>query len=231
MRPSRIWARRSPHRWIKILYQAVENSMGKSKDPCVLSGEIYDKNETSPENAASGDVVATIITHQVQMLLCCFYNDFDRVLENARICRKYFIPASPAIIKTFYHFQTGLARLALYWKKPLPVRAMYRLLIWNSMRTVKKSASLAPMNYRHKYDLLVAELGRIKGKERRAMVFFDKAVSGARKNDFLLDEALVCERAAAFYREGGFREIAAVYLTRAYRRYVKWGIARQGETI
>ena len=83
-------------------------------------------------------------------------------------------------------------------------------------------ARLAPMNFQHKCDLLAAELARVDGEEWLAARLYEKAIAGARRNDFLQEEALCCELTANFYLERGLEDSAQCHIHSAHERYADW---------
>jgi GAF domain-containing protein len=84
-------------------------------------------------------------------------------------------------------------------------------------------AENAPMNFQHKYDLVSAEKARVLGNDLQAMELYDKAIQGAKQNEYLHEEALANELAAYFYLTRKQTKIAAVYLNSARYLYLKWG--------
>ncbi|MDD2853818.1 MAG: ATP-binding protein, partial [Desulfuromonadaceae bacterium] len=83
-------------------------------------------------------------------------------------------------------------------------------------------AAFAPMNFRHKCDLIEAELARIQGEDWRAAGQYEKAIVGARDNGFIQEEALANELAAKFYLAHGREECARMHLEKAHRGYGVW---------
>jgi predicted ATPase/signal transduction histidine kinase len=81
----------------------------------------------------------------------------------------------------------------------------------------------APMNFKHKYDLVEAEKHRVLGNKAEAIELYDKAISGAQENQFLNEEALANELAAKFYLDWGKEKIAQSYMIDAYYAYSRWG--------
>ena len=110
---------------------------------------------------------------------------------------------------------------------------------WNSFSDQKKSNILhqvnsnleqlelfsrhAPMNFQHKYDLVEAEKNRVLGNRFAALELYDRAISGAKENKFIQEEALSNELAAKFYLDWGKEKVAAGYMQEAYYCYVQWG--------
>jgi PAS domain S-box-containing protein len=96
---------------------------------------------------------------------------------------------------------------------------------------MKRWAADAPMNYRHKLDLMEAERLRTFGEKAAAMDAYDRAVAGAREHGFLREEALAEELAAGFYLEWNKEELAAAYLRDAFRCFVRWGAAAKSAAL
>ncbi|MGB3206650.1 MAG: GAF domain-containing protein, partial [Crinalium sp.] len=84
-------------------------------------------------------------------------------------------------------------------------------------------ADHAPANYQHKYELVEAEINRVNGEAFKAMEYYDRAISNAREQGYIQEEALANERAAEFYLSLGRNRIARDYMTEAYNDYVRWG--------
>ncbi len=87
---------------------------------------------------------------------------------------------------------------------------------------LKVWANNAPMNFQHKFDLVEAEKYRILDDKIKAIELYDKAISGAKDNGYVQEEALANELAAKFYLEWGRETIAATYMQEAYYCYARW---------
>ncbi|MEG4330208.1 GAF domain-containing protein, partial [Microcoleus sp. herbarium5] len=79
------------------------------------------------------------------------------------------------------------------------------------------------MNYLHKWYLVEAERQRVLGNKSEAIEMYDRAISGAKENKFLNEEALANELAAKFYWEWSKEKLAQTYMIEAYYCYVQWG--------
>ncbi len=92
-----------------------------------------------------------------------------------------------------------------------------------NQKRLKKWAQHAPMNNRHKWLLVEAELARIEGRDLDAMKFFKEAVRFAGENEFLQEQALANELAARFWMGRGDNEIAGFHMNEAHYCYAGWG--------
>ncbi len=81
----------------------------------------------------------------------------------------------------------------------------------------------APMNFLHKWQLVEAEKHRVLGKNYQAGDYYDRAISGAREQKYLQEEALGNELAAKFYLNWGKDKVATAYMQEAYYGYARWG--------
>ncbi|MEG4294919.1 GAF domain-containing protein, partial [Microcoleus sp. C2C3] len=75
----------------------------------------------------------------------------------------------------------------------------------------------------HKWQLVEAEKYRVARQRAEAIEMYDRAISGAKENKYIQEQALANELAAKFYLEWGKEKIASVYLTDAYYAYARWG--------
>ncbi|MGI6330658.1 MAG: hypothetical protein ACOX1Y_02600 [Zhaonellaceae bacterium] len=75
----------------------------------------------------------------------------------------------------------------------------------------------------HKYLLVVAELARLKNKEKQAIFLYNQAIRLAGENGYIQDQALSNELAAKYCLALGQKEAAKTYMLNSYLRYKKWG--------
>ena len=88
---------------------------------------------------------------------------------------------------------------------------------------IKAWAENAPMNFLHKYHLVEAELNRVQGNQKAASDYYDQAINGAVKNEFIQDAAIACECAARFWLSLGKEKIAEIYMGEAFFWYTRGG--------
>ncbi|MDJ1184652.1 trifunctional serine/threonine-protein kinase/ATP-binding protein/sensor histidine kinase [Roseofilum casamattae] len=126
----------------------------------------------------------------------------------------------PIGIHNFYY---SLALLAVSASADDRDRANYLKQVETNQEKMTIWARNAPMNYQHKYDLVEAEHYRILGNKIEAIEFYDRAIAGAKENEYIQEEALANELAAQFYLDWGKEKIAKVYMEEAYYGYAQWG--------
>ncbi|MCV6636101.1 AAA family ATPase [Candidatus Albibeggiatoa sp. nov. NOAA] len=102
----------------------------------------------------------------------------------------------------------------IYWDKIKQHRN--QLKIW---------ARNTPSNFLHKYELVCAEIERVKGKKWKAIKLYEKAIKSAQKHHFIHETGLACELLAKFYMMQGMEKNAQLYMKDAHYHYQQWGAA------
>jgi signal transduction histidine kinase len=130
---------------------------------------------------------------------------------------------SGSIFVPIFHFYAALTHLALFPAQPETEQAEIILQVQTHQTVLHKWAQDAPMNHLHKWHLVEAEKCRVSGNKLEAMEQYDRAITLAKENQFLNEEALANELAAKFYLDWGKEKIAQTYMTEAYYCYTRWG--------
>ena len=86
-------------------------------------------------------------------------------------------------------------------------------------------------NFRHKADLLRAEIAVANGDAAAAISSYQSAILVAGKSSHINEEALSCERAGLFFVRQGEIEEGRVYLLRAETLYSAWGAHRKVQDV
>jgi PAS domain S-box-containing protein len=209
--------------FLNINQQTVQNLKTPSGSPGSLNGEYVKEDELLP----------SLIENNNYTLLFWFYTAktqlnvlFGRASE-AVACAEKAMPhemSSLGLIAVgqlpFYHC------LALLGRNRDSAQSMDEselALLERQKNRLSHWALHAPENYRHKYDLVLAEEARGSGRVSEAMEAYEKAIIGARENGFVQETALAFELAARFYLERRMREAARLHLVQAYEHYARWG--------
>ena len=91
------------------------------------------------------------------------------------------------------------------------------------LAALDKWATHAPMNFRHKYDLVDAERRRALGDVDGALRAYEAAINGASAHGYFNEMGLACELAAEFYESLSLAEVSRLYLQKAIDAYRQWG--------
>ena len=126
------------------------------------------------------------------------------------------------LVTMMHDFYDALADLAIYADAAPAERQQILKRVGASQKKLKEFAHHTPINYQHKFDLVEAELLGVLGQTAEAMELYDRAITGAKANEYVNEEALACELAAKFYLSLGREKIARLYMIDAYYCYVRW---------
>ncbi|HEY9834953.1 MAG TPA: PAS domain S-box protein, partial [Stenomitos sp.] len=150
-----------------------------------------------------------------------FKNSSQSVInaKNLEKCEAGIVGLFPSTQSPFYY---SLALLAQYPGVTAREQIEYLEKVEANQQRLKAWADHAPMNYLHKYELVEAEKARVLGQNWEASEWYERAIQGAKENQYLHEEALAYELAAEFYLAQGRSKIAETYLTEAYYGYVRW---------
>ncbi len=118
----------------------------------------------------------------------------------------------------FYYCLIALALIIEKQKKGIPFKKIEKY-----HKQIYTWSNTCEANFGHKAFLIQAEIANLKGKDREAMDFYEKAIKSARTYNFIQNEAIAYERAAKFYLSRGFLDIAKPYMIGARRCYLSWG--------
>ncbi len=220
-------------RYHRRTFQMVLNFMGKSSTPTKLAGDLFDEARMLPIHLKENDVTGLCKIYLAKTILCLFFHDHGRAVENALQTEKYAASQLSHISNTLFHFYDSLAHLAAWGKAGDKKQAQYLKRVRKNQRKLKKWASFAPANYLNKWYLVEAERARVSGKGERAPKLYELSVSHAEKNGFLHEEALALELTGEFYLSAGRDRLARFHLGEAVSRYRAWGArakVRQMET-
>jgi signal transduction histidine kinase/tetratricopeptide (TPR) repeat protein len=149
------------------------------------------------------------------------YEEALSISEGMRNSAGQVIGPVPNIVNYRVHDALLLASVAV--QKGVLARRRDLRSIRGHLRKLKSWAEHAPMNFRHKYLLVAAELSRVTLDDRAAIGQYEEAIKLARGNESLQDEAVSLELAGKFYRSRGLPDVAISYLARARQAYARWG--------
>ncbi|MBN2040199.1 MAG: PAS domain S-box protein [Spirochaetes bacterium] len=203
------------------VYQAALNLQGKSEVPWILKGENYNEDDmlrTAFEEKDHSEVIKILI---YKAWLRFMFRQPESV-EMFREAEEHLLYCTGMYLMPFFYFYDTLANTTASAQND--AEELDRIIdrVDRNMKEFDFWATNAPMNHQHKKYLMKAEKARIEGRFGDAALFYERAIEGSRENFFLNEEALSYELAAGFYLQQGKEEIAGLYITRAYERYLRW---------
>ncbi|NER95151.1 MAG: AAA family ATPase, partial [Symploca sp. SIO1B1] len=211
--------------YIKIPKNIVNNLRAKlDQKEVILIGDCQ---------AEEDNIIKQYIETSNEWLLFTFYlhktidyylfQDLHQAFDNTIKAEKYIVSISSHLIATQHNFYTSLSCLAYHRDCPLEQQKKLLEKIAKNQQYMKVWAGDCPENYQNKYDLVEAEKARVLGQNWQAQELYEKAIQGAKKSEFIHEEAIAYERAAEFYFSLGREEIGRLYLKNAHHCYSRWG--------
>jgi serine phosphatase RsbU (regulator of sigma subunit) len=158
-----------------------------------------------------------------KLILSYLFDEYKEALINTIEAEKYVDGATGLFSVPVFYFYDSLARLAIYASLGNEEQELWREKIKNNQVKMKKWADFSPMNFQHKFDLIEAEIARVLGDYLGGIAYYDRAIMGAKTNQFIQEEALGNELAAQFYLNWGKERFAQIYIQEAHYSYTHWG--------
>ncbi|HLO83461.1 MAG TPA: AAA family ATPase [Nostocaceae cyanobacterium] len=154
---------------------------------------------------------------------CYLLKDYACACANGIEAEKYVKASSSFLTAPQHNFYFSLSCLAHY--SACDVKQQKDLLeqVDKNQENMKIWANNCAANFQHKYDLVAAEKTRVLGQYWQAEELYERAIQGAKKYEFIHEEALAYERAAEFYLNLGREEIGQLYLRNSHYCYSSWG--------
>lgn len=198
--------------------QGLENLTMGNRDVCQLIGRFFDETKIPPS-----DRQLQAYTGFRKLQLAFLFHRYDLAMEQIIGLESLLEILEGTYVKTIFYFYDALVRLAQYSHLTQDRQKAYWQKVKTTYKHLSRLAKSAPVNYQHKVDLLEAECLRVQNKLNQARECYDRAITGAKANSYIQEEALANELAAKFYLDWGKEKVAAGYMQEAYYGYGRWG--------
>lgn len=208
---------------IKVWGQFVHNLLGRTDDPTKLSGDYMNEEELLQFFQDTSYSTGISYLHQAKAMLYYLFGDYEKARVQMAESRREEFAVMAMVCSAGLVFYDSLILLKLYSKATRSEKWRYFWRILMNQFKMKRWARSAPVNFKHRYDLVEAEKARVAGNVSKALENYDRAIDGARKSQFILEEALANELAAEFYLSLGKEKVARTYMTDARYGYSRWG--------
>ncbi|MEG4178064.1 AAA family ATPase, partial [Microcoleus sp. S13_C3] len=193
-----------------------------SRQDCLI-GTAYDETSMLPKHYQDYDLNGIAIAYIYKLLLAYVFGNYPAALNHIAQAKQYLMAVSGMVFTPIFHFYAALTHLALFSTQPEIEQTEILVQVEIYQTNLHQGAQNAPMNHLHKWYLVEAERYRVLGNKAEAIEMYDRAISLAKENQFLNEEALANELAAKFYLEWGKEKFAQLYMIEAYYCYVQWG--------
>jgi predicted ATPase/signal transduction histidine kinase len=200
-------------------------------DRTQLSGELFDEAIAMPILQATNNLQTLFALYLAKTMLHYWFNEYEQAAENVTLAVKHEKAMAGLVASVQLPFYQSLVDLALYPTVDATEQRHYLDKIAANQQKMQLWADHAPANFQHKCDLIAAEKARVCGQYRDAAEFYDRAISLAKENGYIQEEALANELAAKFYLNWGKEKVAAGYMQEAYYCYARWGAKAKVEDL
>ncbi|MGF1486456.1 MAG: AAA family ATPase, partial [Prochloraceae cyanobacterium] len=210
--------------YLKVYHQIVFDLLNsKITLPYFLSGKYCEEESVYNDFLLVNDRSGIFILYINKAIICYIFKDYEQAQINLAKARKDLESVNGMPLVPIFYFYDSLTRIALIETKNFYLRQKDFLTIIANQRKMKHWADSAPMNYKHKYDLVAAEVHRIKGNKDKAANLYESAILGAKKYKYVNEEALAYELTANFYFKINKIILAEAHIKEAYYNYKFWG--------
>ncbi|MEH1777726.1 MAG: AAA family ATPase [Nostoc sp.] len=152
-----------------------------------------------------------------------FFRDLYHAIDNTIKTEKYIESIGSYLTAPQHNLYSSLSFLGYYHNCNLEQQKTILKQVEKNQQDLKRWADDCPANFQNKYDLVEAEKARVLEQHWQAQELYEKAIQGAKKSEFIHEEAIAYERAAEFYLSLGREEIGRLYLRNAHHCYSHWG--------
>jgi class 3 adenylate cyclase len=207
-----------------------------------LAGQTGDCLDFDQPQLQEADYLQACTTHKSYSALCRYaiakatalylYHQ-DEVawqwIEQALKLQNYIMAA---ISNAELHFYAALILVRMALTASDQQRTGYQQQITHHYTKLEHWTDACPENFQHKIWLLEAELSQLQGFPMEyTLNLYDQAIAAAATQNFLQDEAISQERAAAFWFARKKPDFAQSYLQKAHYNYTLWGAKRKAEIL
>ncbi|MBE9211021.1 AAA family ATPase [Nostoc sp. LEGE 06077] len=206
-----------------IWKQFTDNLLNPGKNLVTLNGESFNEHQRLPQLIQDNSHNPLVAVYVSKLILHYFYGEYSQALENGNLAYPHTL-AIPGVFSVFIHnFFWSLSLLKCCENVDTNTQSNYFQQIENNQQNLRLWADQSPINFLHKFHLVEAERYRVLGQKAEAMEMYDCAITLAKENEYIQEEALANELAAKFYLKWGKQRIAQEYMTEAYYGYARWG--------
>ncbi|QMS86846.1 AAA family ATPase [Nostoc edaphicum CCNP1411] len=217
--------------WSNIVSQTIKNLTEYSDYPDSLIGEDCQEEELLSALLQEKDELTLHIFFLSKLTLSYLFENFPAAVENGNQGEQYLDGGAGMLSVPVFYYYDSLSRLAVYPTAEPSQQEQLLLKVGENQEKLQFRAKFAPMNFQHKYDLVEAERHRVLGEKIAAIELYDRAITLAKENQYIQEEALSNELAAKFYLDWGKEKIAQVYMQEAYYCYARWGAKAKTEDL
>ncbi len=209
--------------YLRRLQQVIINLMEQVETSNLLLGDRYNEKYFIPIHLEANDRSHLLYVYLDKLILSYLFENYLQALENASQTELYLDGAIGTFATPVFYFYSSLVQIQSCQSVSSLEREDLLLKVNSNQEKMQRWAHSAPTNFQHKYELVEAEKARVLGQWFEAEELYERAMQGARDNEYLQEEALAYELAAKHYLVRGRQKIAQTYMKEAHYCYERWG--------
>ena len=179
--------------YCRICWQSILNLLGFAEHPSVLSGEALQEAEFLPQILKAHDLFGLFFFYIYKLMLGYLFGEIESAHFDAVEIRGYLMAGGGTVCEPVFYLYDSLTILAPLSPQSSEAAEKLQQVEQNQTQLQQQWARYAPMNYQHKFDLVEAEKCRVLGHKIEAIELYEKAISGAKANEYIQEEALANE--------------------------------------
>jgi predicted ATPase/signal transduction histidine kinase/serine/threonine protein kinase len=209
--------------YIQLFHQLTLNLQNETELNFQLVGQSFNETQMLPLLIDTNNRILLFLFYLAKTILFYLFKEPKNAVANACLAAEHAGSVMGMVVSASHNFYYSLALLAVYPQVSHAEQQQYMSLVEANQQKMQKWAFDAPFNFQHKYELVEAEKARVQGQIVEAMDYYDRAITGAKEQGYIQEEALASELAGEFYFSLGRDKFAQIYLTQAYYGYIRWG--------
>ncbi|MEO1052918.1 MAG: ATP-binding sensor histidine kinase [Bacteroidota bacterium] len=211
--------------------QTILNLTSEVENPTELVGEAYNAQTTITEEYAAINKTALFYVEMNRMILKFLFGDYREAAEIGAKLEKKVDTLIGTVFIPLLSFYNGLAISAQAAITNSAERKKALSKVNAAAKKMKKWSQSSPANYLHKYQLLQAEVYRLKNDAENARLWYDKAIVSAENHGYVNEQAIAYERAALYLMENKSDFPHDIYWQKTYDTYLKWGALTKARSL
>ncbi|MBD0389257.1 MAG: AAA family ATPase, partial [Nostoc sp. C3-bin3] len=176
--------------YAQVWRQVTLNLLGRSSHQYHLTGADFDEKEMLPHLHNTHNHQSLFAIYLAKTAILYTFDQYEEAASNAEKATEYMDGAFGLLLVVGHNFYYSLCLLAKYSSCDRQQDQHWLNQVVSNQKLMHYWASYAPVNFQHKYDLVEAETARVMGDKLKAMEYYDRAISLAKANGYIQEEAL-----------------------------------------
>ncbi len=213
--------------YVEPYVQAVRCLRGLTRGAFSFDDDRFQEARYLQEAAQNG--LGQAIFHVLRLQSCYLLGNTELAWKYARDGAAWIPYLRTIFVQADFHFYAALSAARLSHSASPAEAGAIVLRVREHLRALETWCRDAPANFKHKRDLVAAELAQIEARATDALALYHDAIEQAGREGFTQDEALAHELCARFHRARNLDRLADLHLDAALDGYSSWGAVAKVE--